>query len=344
MKHTTDELLGIVYQHYPRGIENDDPRWQPCAEHGRLVSARKAAAADPRWPALLRRISARHRVTNQSLHLPTGALDGCYSFSVEMPGRQHRGLWFHASFLAPYHVAYSLRRVEDVERTAMMRGCVEQVVVEVQGVSFALPRSCLHADLLAELDEDQRRAAPVERDELVFALPPDEETIAVWICREIETCFGSQAMSPDVRTIVVPDVATNMRRLGEATLFDCLFRDDQSWVRRPRPPAVAVAHIDASRMPASFIPVATVLAAAATISGLALTPHPGSTYAVMEMDGKLEKRWLLDLLAKAEAVDSPATGDILLAVRALHEAATGWDAQVAPSDAMVAAALRVLAR
>jgi hypothetical protein len=343
MKHIIDDLLAVVYQHYPRGIESDGPRWQQSPEYARLVAARKKAASDPRWPALLRRISARHDVTNESLHLPTGELDACYSFSVDMPEEQHRALWFHASFLSPYQIAYVRRRVEDAARTAARRAPVEEVTVEVHGVCFALPRSALGAALLAEIDEEQKRAAPVERDELLFTLPPGERAIADWIGHEVEATFGCAPLPPEIGATPVPDVATNMRRLGEATLLDCLFCDDRRWVSAQRPLPPAVAQIDASRMPAWFFPTATVLGAASVIWALAQKQAAGGVYAVVETDGTLDKDRLLDLLAGAEAADLPAPRDLLLATRDLRAAVTAWDGRGAPSDAAVAGALKVLA-
>lgn len=342
MKHIIDDLLAVVYQHYPRGIESDDLRWQQGPEHARLVAARRAAAADPRWPALLRRISARYQVTNGSLHLPTGQLDACYSFSVEIPEEQHRALWFHASFLLPYRIAYVRRLVEDLERTAARRAPVEEVLVELHGVSFSVPRSALGAALLAELDEDQRQAAPVERDELLFTLSPGEQAIADGIGREVEATFGCAPLPPEIGVTPVADVATNLRCLGEATLLDCLFCDDRRWVRAPRPIPPAVAQIDASRMPAWFFPAATVLGAATAIWLLAQKHPPGGVYAVVETDGTLDKGRLLDLLAEAEAADSPATRDILRVAQELRATVSAWDGQGAPTNAMVSEALGIL--
>ena len=120
MNHTLDELLDIVYRYYPRGVGShdqlDDPRIKETEEHARLVAARRRAAADERWHAMRRRISERFPdapLMNHSLHLPTGALDACYSFTIYLPNATDgRTLWFHVSFLAPYYIIYSSRRIE----------------------------------------------------------------------------------------------------------------------------------------------------------------------------------------------------------------------------------------
>ncbi|WP_437294638.1 hypothetical protein [Sorangium sp. So ce426] len=58
-----------------------------------------------------------------------------------------------------------------------------------------------------------------------FDLSPDEQPYAAVIAQEIEATWGYERMPPEVGNVVVPDVATNLRRLGEARLYDCLFSD-----------------------------------------------------------------------------------------------------------------------
>ncbi|AUX34113.1 uncharacterized protein SOCE836_062810 [Sorangium cellulosum] len=61
---------------------------------------------------------------------------------------------------------------------------------------------------------------------LSFDLPPDEQPYATWIARDIELTWGYERMPPLVGELIVPDVATDSRSLGEATLYDCLFSDN----------------------------------------------------------------------------------------------------------------------
>jgi hypothetical protein len=59
-----------------------------------------------------------------------------------------------------------------------------------------------------------------------FAFSSDEQPHADWLAREIEATFGCEPMPPEVGNIIVPDVATNLRLMGQATLYDCLLGDD----------------------------------------------------------------------------------------------------------------------
>ena len=54
---------------------------------------------------------------------------------------------------------------------------------------------------------------------------PDELPYATWIAGDIEAAWGCERMPPQVGKMVVPEVATERRGLGEATLYDCLLSD-----------------------------------------------------------------------------------------------------------------------
>jgi hypothetical protein len=346
MTHHLDELLRIVYEHYPRGIESEDPRRRASAEHARLVAARKLAGADPRWRALLRRVSDRYpgRVMSHSLHLPTGDCDACYSFTIDMPAPHPQCLWFHTSFIAPCHVAYVWRRREDTERTAALRAApVQKAAFVAFGMRFVLPRSAVPSELIAELDVEQRHAAPVERDELLFVLPPEDQTIADEILDDVRATFGTEFLSPEVGATIVPDVSTDSRLLGEATLWDCLFSDGPRWVSPPPKVETVSVDIDVSRVPASVLSVAAVLRAAAAI-WLRTRTFPGPVYCALEMSGApgADKGQMLYLLAEAQKVtDSPAAEELMVAARDLEALVTAWDAAQAPPAALVARALEL---
>jgi hypothetical protein len=46
MKPSVDELVDVVYRHYPRGLLSDDPGYAETEAHRRLVAARRRAGAD----------------------------------------------------------------------------------------------------------------------------------------------------------------------------------------------------------------------------------------------------------------------------------------------------------
>jgi hypothetical protein len=231
MKHTLDELLDIVYRYYPRGIWTNDQldisRIKETEEHDRLVAARRRAAVDERWHAMRRRISERFPdapLMNHSLHLPTGTLDACYSFGILPPKiTGYQELWFQASFLASYYIIFSPHLTES------------DIVTSPNGFEFVfhgalvhIPGSAVSSGLLLSPDDESLKSVTIkQRDVTVtFDLSPDERPYAEWIAREIEATFDCERMPPEAGTVLVPDVATNRRTLGEARLYDCLFSDD----------------------------------------------------------------------------------------------------------------------
>lgn len=207
MKHSLDELLGIVHDYYPCSVPSYEPRYQETEEYHRLVAARvRAGATDDPWRAMLRRIDAQFPGTNaqnRSLHLPMGSADACYSACLWLQ-ETHR-LGFFVSFLVPYYVVYGARYVEQIEQSS-----TDQVFVFIDGVEVADP-----------VPKPRRGRWVVS-----FDFSPDEQPYAAGIAREIEATFGCERMPPEVGNVVVPDVETSRRRYGAARIYDCLMSDE----------------------------------------------------------------------------------------------------------------------
>ncbi len=238
MKHSIDDLLGAVYRHYPRGIARDDPRYEASEEYMRLSAARREAGgvARERWRSLLRRLDERlpgDKTADLSLHLPTGQYDACYSGCVSLPlasGEHGHTLDFLVGFVVPYYVVYSERHVDDPAETKVVPPAQRDTVdIYVHDTMYVLPRGVVRPEVLAEADRiaEALGAKPRTRQVLSFEPSPDELPLATLISAEIEATFGCERMPPEVGCIVVPEVATNARGLGEATLYDCLLTDSR---------------------------------------------------------------------------------------------------------------------
>jgi hypothetical protein len=228
MKHSIEELLSVVYQYYPRGIPGDDPRYQGTEEWARLSAARRAAgAADGAWRAMLRRLDDRCPdcyAQNGSLHLHTGAIDACYSGSlyrrVPPPGEHNRAVGFLVGFLVPYYVVYGDRLVDT---GAAEKGDGPPIWFDAAaayiGARFA------GTPAVAGLTPAKRESKSKRRRDLSIVPSTDDQAYWDAIVPEIEATYGCEPMPPEVGRVIVPDVATHLRMLGQATLYDCLFSD-----------------------------------------------------------------------------------------------------------------------
>ncbi|XXT21530.1 hypothetical protein WME94_08195 [Sorangium sp. So ce429] len=353
MRCSTQELLGVVYKYYPRGIDLVDDvdiqRYKESEEYSRIVAARRCAAADERWPALLSRIEERFPssvVVNDSFHLPAGSLDASYSFSVSLPGAtDSQTLWFHVSFLVPYYLVYSWHRVRFARRPEKFR-------LVLGGINFFVSRSPLDPELISDLGDERMNSVTVEEAYAGFDLLADELPHAEWIAREIEMSFGCERMPPEIGTILVPDVAVNLRTLGEATLYDCLFTDRHRWVNSspPEVPTPGV-KVDASSLTSRFVAVLKVLASIYNILWSLMPEAQGAFYGGVTTDGVLRKEEVLRVLAKARVLmDSPKTPrgiaskrELEAAIRDLEGLVAEWDGEGEPPVSMVAWASSFLA-
>ncbi|WP_437592022.1 hypothetical protein [Sorangium sp. So ce1000] len=207
-------------------------------EDRRLVDARRRAGADcERWLGVLRRLRERfpeNEIDNFSAHLLIGSHDGCYSGSLCLPkatGEYRHAIDLRVSFLVPYYIVYSSRLVDDpeeIERGTSLRATPPHAVtIFVHDTVYILPAwvGKLIKLVKPELVEPPSMDDKPTRRVVCFELSPDEQPYAAWIAQEIEATWGYERMPPEVGNVVVPDVATNLRRLGEARLYDCFFSD-----------------------------------------------------------------------------------------------------------------------
>jgi hypothetical protein len=257
VKHSIDDLLNIARRYYPRGVGSVDASYEGTEESIRLRAARcQAGAANEAWRAMLRRLAERfpdNSVQNRSIHLPTGKWDACYSGALHLS--DHRSIGFLVSFLVPYYIIYSARIVEDPDATDARRRLVDKspsdpprdtVDVYVGNTMTVMRRESATPEVMAALESQQERyrevftgatpftpdwmAAgdePCQRQIIRFDFSDDEARYAEWLTRDIESTFGCERLPPEVGRIIVPDVATNDRPIGEATLYDCLFSDSR---------------------------------------------------------------------------------------------------------------------
>jgi hypothetical protein len=251
MKHSLDDLLDIVYRHYPRKIPSYDPRYTKSEEYVRLAEARRHAAAEQEpWRAMLRRLDQQFPepgVQNRSLHLQSMPLDACYSGALHLPNDHSLG--FFVSFLVPYYVLYSSRLVDDPDATEARRVAKEKQALEqsktvdiyLGNTMIVLPAEDVTPELKAELEKLDKRIhernpemlaiekalaeQPCRRQEIRLEVPPDAQPYAARIAVEIEATFGHELMPPEVGSVIVPDVTTSSRLFWEARIYDCLMSD-----------------------------------------------------------------------------------------------------------------------
>jgi hypothetical protein len=260
MKHSVAELLETVYQYYPRGLTTDDPGYRETDTFRRLSDARRRAGVDrAAWSAFLGRASARfpqYTLVNRSLHLQMGTMDAGYSGRIildvtpqpvprpnllpdpdrpsweRLPGPPTVG--FMISFICPYYITYIERSVDDIEKTEaeLRKPFNETIILFSEDTCYVLPASVVKPEIRAEAirEHEERlrylRQHPLQRLVIDFEPLPDEKPIMDWLVRDIEATFGCEPMSPEVGNVIVPDVVTTRRELGEARLYDCLLADD----------------------------------------------------------------------------------------------------------------------
>ncbi|MEZ4294769.1 MAG: hypothetical protein R3B70_07310 [Polyangiaceae bacterium] len=223
MKHTIPELIDIARTYYPPGVPGDDARYKQSPEYSRLAAARRGAGANNRqWRTLLQQASEQFSsdvVHNDSLHLPTGTMDAAYSGKVFVKtGTEDLTIAFLISFVAPYYLLYSHRAVLDPVKESAS-GPRFRLIFEGDTCTI-LPAEG------GDMEEESAQNAMLIRSIVRFDFSAEEKLYSEWLAQKIEATWGYERMPPELGAIVVPDIATEKRAMGEATLYDCLFSDD----------------------------------------------------------------------------------------------------------------------
>lgn len=216
-----ERLRALVYRYYPRDRPDWDSGPDDTDEHRRLVEARKRAGRDDAaFRALLDRLARRFpdlSVQNNSLHLPTGGWDACYSALLWLPpraGETDHALGLLLSFIAPLFVIYSSSQLAGSPAPAA--GPAPTDAAEF-GPDFMIMRA---TPAVVE--------PPAPRHEVRYSFSPDEAPFASALAAEVQSVFpGWTALPPEIGLTVVPDVVAGNRGPGEATLYDCLFTDNR---------------------------------------------------------------------------------------------------------------------
>lgn len=241
MKHSTAELIDITHRYYPRGVRyptcrtDDEAAYMESDERRRLLAARgEAVAGRGPWRAMLARL--RDQFPGRDVHdnvmcWAPQALDVSYEGRIRLPtapGEHSHTVEFAVSFLVPYYVIYATHTVDDPEQEEAIRRRHRETVLLGVGdpgepaVLWALPREVVKPDVLEEIDREFEQRTPRTRTDTSFQFSPEEQRCATIISRQIEATYAHEPMPPEVGRIIVPDVSTGIRSIGNATLFDCL--------------------------------------------------------------------------------------------------------------------------
>lgn len=253
MSTNVESLVNIVRQYFPRGrlIERpgamawpelcDPPSppppdfpheaWPPygyevTVEHQRLVAARKnAGAQQAAWMDALQRIHLQFPacvVQNNSVHLPSGSFDSAYSGSLALPSDDSpncsRELQFAVSFIAPYYACSYSSRTYQHGRMVDSREDEDDMPLSDESQPEAKENEIMYGPS-GELSIPQ-----LPQYAQSFELPVD--AIPYWrtIERILQEKFpGYGYLEPDIGTLRLPDVVTDFKFFGEATLYDCIF-------------------------------------------------------------------------------------------------------------------------
>ncbi|APR83283.1 Hypothetical protein A7982_08632 [Minicystis rosea] len=194
---TVTALSELVYRYYPRGISPDDPRYESTDEHRRLVEARlRAGASLGAWRSMLGRLRARFPacvVQDRAFHLPSGSHDAAYAAKLLLPATE------------PEQSGHAIEHA---------LGFL---------VSILAPCHVIYSSRIAyRIDDPNVATLPEIRLDLSSIEIPPARAIA----QEIQASWDTRPLPREIGEVVVPEVATSIRAMGEATIYDCLLSDD----------------------------------------------------------------------------------------------------------------------
>jgi hypothetical protein len=344
MKRNVNELIDTIYRYYPRGIDITNDKFAELRtaseENARLVATGRRAAVDERWRSMLRRASERFpgMLMNQSLYLhpKTECCDGGYSFTIDPHSYtgidRESTLYFHISFLTHYYVVHRLRTISAIKKER-----TDSFFVVVHGLRIHVARSVFDPGAVSGFADDLVKSVTVSETCAEFDLLCDGRRCAELVAGDIKEIFGYEFLPPDIGKLPVPDVMTDSRFLGDATVYDCVFSDRHAWVEPSLSDVSApVVEVDMNMVARPLMSVLKVIAASCHIAWV-LTPKKDRGCWHVSTDGSLRKEWLAHWL---DRLHSPID-ETPIAVRAraagaeLEALVAAWDGNGSPTDAMV---------
>lgn len=193
MKHTTRELIELVYRFYPRGARGGVPGPESSEENRRLLDTKARAAADlGRFREMLDRLTTRISGSSvfETLYLiPYGPehWDACLQANLKLPT------------VPPQDGAHEL----------------------VMMVSVLVPYYLLYSSIHFNIKGDRFGRAKHARSSWIFT--PAERPYVDEVAREIETTYGYERMSPEIGRLTVPLLEPDLGFTDVWTLFDYFF-------------------------------------------------------------------------------------------------------------------------
>jgi len=199
------EILDTIYKYYPKNIDRYNSEYDTSEEHISLISKLKSAAGDSRWKDFL----------NQIQTIPNLDISDCSTFAFPIP-----------CFMANIYTINGIEKHEIVFYISIITGY------------YALKHTRLYNDPYWDdnWDDKSRKIAfeqfSTEYERNKDKYKPSLNTYPENIARLIETViecqeksFDYKLLSQDLANKFVPDVATNGKLLGTASVFDCIFTE-----------------------------------------------------------------------------------------------------------------------
>ncbi len=237
MTHSIAELIQVVHAHFPvgqaqPGVDRNDfppPGFYETEGQRRLIEARKKAGENKSmWSDVLRRISSLlpgYQIVNGSLHLPTGRLDSAYVANVSLPlsnplQEQHE-LRLAVSFLVPHFAIAASTYTYPAGYQKPESTATHLTAPVILPADSSIPPA---VDYVVYLPSNSELPTVFPEYEYRFDLAAGEQACAEMIVGVIEEAFpGYTLLPPEVGTVRLPDVITDFKPHGEATIYDCLF-------------------------------------------------------------------------------------------------------------------------
>lgn len=203
------EMGNLIYKYYPKNVSANSLEYEKTEENHRLLHAIQISKSDNRWSEFINNVQSQ--IKNQFLDQSTYAISTpCFKaeLAYDINGRSYL-IFFYCSFIGDLYGF----KIKNIFTDCQVEGkrVSDFSKEELQGF---IERLKIKSDNHERYNPVSVNQYPEELSEVMLALISAQKQI-----------FNYNLLPVDLVNTVMPDVSTNLKELGKATYFDCVFTD-----------------------------------------------------------------------------------------------------------------------
>jgi len=203
------EIRNLIYKYYPKNISSNSLEYEKSQENRRLLHAVQASRSDSRWLDFINETESK--INQQFIDRSTYAISTpCLKSELAYNTGKHS-----------YLVSFYCSVIADLYGFKIKNIFIDHEVRKRRIDDFSEGELQNYLKELKIKSEKHESNNPV----MINQYPEELLTIILSLVATQKQIFGYNLLPVELANTVLPDVSTNLKELGKASYFDCIFCD-----------------------------------------------------------------------------------------------------------------------